>query len=453
MTGTPAAVTTTKDSTLRFPGISHASTAKLNELLEKNHKLDIFFDGVRHNHTAHILLACYSLGATAEELQTQYDYHLSVQRALSPLHYDDPHASLLNQGEFGAHLGDPKYFHDYLVFYTKEIELHGFDAAFKKHFTNPKVFVQSHNGILHGLIHVGYALEFRNNLVLAEGLALCSTQPPDYDASQPIFSNWLLDRGLAPQPNHPGKATSVLDILDTLHANRAQLGFETARPFTMSDAIGYDRVTSDKSAKFIEATCSQWHLEADEKVLKSKFLELSKAIVYAYATTMPSRDDGAAYFDFFILHALTSCYFMPLILRHFSIEQQVAVLQFYMRHVSVVYLIAGAPKVNRSWLDDEDGNEKEADERGVQAWWPVIKSSINFLDLHLVKAVRTLVMLDSQFGQEDPNHIFYKAARLTALTFKRPYPWCFGIGYDKPVFYDVPRPGENFQRMLDDMSK
>ncbi|ORX63099.1 hypothetical protein DM01DRAFT_1331180 [Hesseltinella vesiculosa] len=424
----------TKQPAFQLPGITPASTAKLHELLEKNHKWEILFDGYRHNHGAHVLLTCYSLGASPEELEAQYEDQLEIQRELSPTRYDNAADKLKDRKVFEAHLGDPRFYHDYLVFFEQEIKQHGFNETLTHYYGDPCIMIQAHMGVLHGVIHLGYAIDFENDMILAEALALCSVQPRDFDFSKPRFTNWVFDAEKKAAGQSQTDALSFSDILKDVRSRKEALGLRTDEPFDNTSLVSPDNYANPEMSAKLEQTFAKWALEPTHESIQEKLKELATETTLLYACTNLKESDPVT-FDFILIHMVTSLYFLPLILKFFSLEKQVTMVKMYMRYLVIIYIIAGAPEVHGEWLQQTDEND---DEPSSAAWANLLQQAVAYPDLHLVKIVRTLAHWDSVYGKEDQYHYFYKAAKRTLNASKNGFPWVFGIGYKVPKLYDIP---------------
>lgn len=116
------------------PDIKEESAKKGSELLQKNHDdFHAYFnnDGF-HNHIAHHLLSLFALGATPQEIQKAYDSNASYQRpqfGITERNVED----MSDKNKFKEFLGKEKYFHDFEVFFSKEIEAKGWQAVLNEH--------------------------------------------------------------------------------------------------------------------------------------------------------------------------------------------------------------------------------------------------------------------------------------------------------------------------------
>jgi hypothetical protein len=125
-----------------------------------------------HNHLTHHLLAAFSLGASADRIRAIHAHQSRIQLPLKPAHRD---ASF----DVNEHWGDDNYYHDYLDFFTKEIEERDagdgrrtlerwlFDEELGK---SAQFYTRCLSGAYHPFIHLGYGLEYNLNCMIAEGV-------------------------------------------------------------------------------------------------------------------------------------------------------------------------------------------------------------------------------------------------------------------------------------------
>lgn len=263
------------------------------------------------------------MGASPAELQAIYDQHSPIQKPPLPFHFSDPAQALADPATFTAHLGDDQYYSDYLAFFDHEIATHGVDQTFQTYYGSSssaaaqQLRFQSLNGVLHGLIHVGYGLEMAHPLLLAEGLALCAVERPDYDPTTVAFTRLLFDP--TARKNATGGGKSLLDVFDELHKARASfVGDSAGLDYTLDRA----RLGTKETSTLLETICSQWHVKgnkwlcmiggipahfvydvslADVEDVKAKLDELLNLTFHLYAGTMQnSHASGAPVFDFFL---------------------------------------------------------------------------------------------------------------------------------------------------------
>lgn len=120
---------------------------------------------VFHNHTSHHLLAALGLCASCEILERIYKQQKRIQQPIRPLH---------DKKDFDAItcLGDENYSHDYVKFFTEELENEKYQGNIQNLIED--YLTLSLGGSYHSFIHLGYALEFQSKLMTIEGLAMAA---------------------------------------------------------------------------------------------------------------------------------------------------------------------------------------------------------------------------------------------------------------------------------------
>jgi hypothetical protein len=110
--------------------------------------------------------------------------NVSYQRPPEPLKesiVDDMH----KPDRFKSYLGDEKYYHDFLVFFQKEINAKGWENVlneylFAKDDRANDMLSRLYAGFLHPIIHLGFGIEFQQPAIMAEALAQAA-----------VHDNWM----------------------------------------------------------------------------------------------------------------------------------------------------------------------------------------------------------------------------------------------------------------------
>jgi len=112
------------------PSISPESCRKGSELLQANHdNYHMFFNNSGfHNHIAHHLLTLLALGANPQQIQTAFDDNKSYQRPQFPVEKRNVQ-DMADKAKFKEFLGKEQYFHDYEIFFRKEMEEKGWEQV------------------------------------------------------------------------------------------------------------------------------------------------------------------------------------------------------------------------------------------------------------------------------------------------------------------------------------
>lgn len=172
------------------------------------------------DHIVHHILTIYALGASPAEIRAAYDRNKTYQRPTMPVK-EDVVQSLYNKAQFKEALGKERNYPNFLEFFQREIQQRGVEGMLKEHvFRGPgdtdecaeSMLVRLFGGLLHPIIHLGFAIEFNQPTIIAEALAQTA-----------IHEDWIGPRFLHPAEKvaggvgKPGKKT----MLELLEASRA----------------------------------------------------------------------------------------------------------------------------------------------------------------------------------------------------------------------------------------
>lgn len=84
------------------------------------------------DHIAHHILTLYALGASPTQIQRQYDNNKSYQRAPPPVN-DGVLEDLHDPVKFRRYLANERYYHDYLVFFQREMDKKGYEDVLNEY--------------------------------------------------------------------------------------------------------------------------------------------------------------------------------------------------------------------------------------------------------------------------------------------------------------------------------
>ncbi|PPJ51019.1 hypothetical protein CBER1_07835 [Cercospora berteroae] len=159
-------------------GLTEGSARLTSELLTLNH--DLFhtrWNADFHNHNTHHLLAMYSLGASTEELKDMWNYNAPYQAPIDRDHETVPSdLDLHDPAVFDACLGKDVHYIDFLEFFQSEIKSIGPEAVIRQYVLKgdaraDDISCRMYTDLVHPMIHLGCAIEWRQSSVLAESLA------------------------------------------------------------------------------------------------------------------------------------------------------------------------------------------------------------------------------------------------------------------------------------------
>ncbi|EAU83612.2 hypothetical protein CC1G_07985 [Coprinopsis cinerea okayama7 len=440
-------------SVLEHPkGQTEASTTSLLEILKDNHaRWHIFFnDASFHNHTAHTVLALWSLGASEKLLKASYDITQQYQRPIS----DSPHE--ITTENWKDHLGDSGFYKAYLTFFTAELERLGahrllevyifsVEANFPENPVQGSAVSNEINGttglkdekgcgapvemlnrfldsIMHPLIHAGYGLEFNIPVMLVEGVAQAMLHKPSSSILIPreLFFPLSATRDESSSQSVSLNGTTggphALSILARLMKDPSFNGFRPS-----SDMKMYAE-TMKKFGAQIKTYGDAWlgstprplsDVEAEEKakelILLVTFIYgvLGAGGLYRDGLKAEERDRKKYNADFFFAHFVTSAYFIPTFLAHLPSDTgshaRYLLLRSYLSVILGWYVGRGRPTTSpahiKAFFSDASGLTPSKRFEGSRSpWEAVLKSAMYHPDEHVPKLQRTLKYFDGILG-------------------------------------------------------
>ncbi|KAJ2681752.1 hypothetical protein H4R19_007271, partial [Coemansia spiralis] len=198
-------------SGLLLPGIDattlHAATRLCARDYLEHHAY--FNDRGFHNHLNHHLLAVFTMGASAERLQTVFDQNKQMVRSRDA--YSD--SVDINADNYMEHFGNPRCYASYIHFFRGELDAARDDwkACALDYFFDPPVFQMGMSGLFHPFIQMGYGLEFDSKALTAMALAQVCVHHRFYKT---LFDKRTFADICASTPINDGMGLSLMQILD-----------------------------------------------------------------------------------------------------------------------------------------------------------------------------------------------------------------------------------------------
>jgi len=394
---------------LRLFGITPETQRTTQQLLDTNHeKYHIFFTkGGLHNHLVHHVLAAYSLGANPDRLKEIYEFHAADQRPKPP-----PQITI-TQENWTEHLGNPDLWTDYLNFFDEVVVNDGLDKALITYGMHRLMLPRLVSGALHPLIHVGYGIEFQEPKILAEGLAQAAVHDNRMDG--------ILDDKYF---NEPGDSNATIN--DILTAVREEMRFDNLRreDFKIAPLV-------KKAGGAIREHAHRWGIPETKEGVERRMRELYESMVLLYAATAQRPGHSAVKLDFFLMHALTSVFFVQVLLPHMSILHQIRLLRAHFTSCLAFYISRGRPQLYPDILLQPHANKVTPPPPwDANPWLEIISEAIAGPDVHVIKVIRALVFAEEKWGGGESN-LFLNAAKLTVDNVKKHENWNYdGLGWD-----------------------
>ena len=279
--------------------------ASARRRIENAHQYGAIYGGGLASHHPMAIAALDAMGATDEDLARFESLYVS---SLEPIHRP---VVVIEEGDEAAHLGSPRAFPEWVVYFSAAIARDGVDAVLRRwvdRFT-PAVAAAA----FHGAIRTAYALESEAGDELAHGLAY-----------------WACSYRTLPAPPEPVGELSPPEVLAAISRDPACAGKRPA-----SRSIFENTLAATRNPAFAQHASS----------LAPRGLDLdaiARGLLGAYAATG----------DFALLHGVTGAHAFR-VLSPFASEPRAALLDLWAAAVAV-YMGAGAPPVGAWGLRGDD---------------------------------------------------------------------------------------------------
>jgi hypothetical protein len=374
------------------PNITSESGKVASQLLQENHeKHHMYFNPSGfHNHIAHHLLTIYALGATPDELKRAFDYNKGYQRPL-PAVQDRIVEDMADREKFKQLLGKEKYFHEYEVYFRKEIDQKGWEAVLNEHLfagdehaerllvrmysgklvtkVVEETIANDGSGFLHPIIHLGLGIEFKQPAIIVEALAQAAT----HDA-------WIGDF-LLPAEEKAKTATQSKSLVQLIHEARQSEKLRSSPDWDDANKVR-DGVLVRAPDEMLELA-SQWKVKPEE--LEQKTAEMIGASIYFTGTAQ--RPSKKIKFDFYYMHCVNSSIFFSTLIKEpwLSTENKCRILEWKARIDLALYVSRACPEP----LLEEIKNYRPREPEG--GWTGIVRRVDGLLDDgHASKLVRAI---------------------------------------------------------------
>ncbi|KAJ7046092.1 hypothetical protein C8F04DRAFT_987792 [Mycena alexandri] len=405
------------------PGLIHsastdASAQVLGDLLRKDYVAHHCFFNAKgfHNHLGHHLVAAYDLGAPPALLKIIYEDEAPAQRPV------DRQGEDITEANWTTRLGQEKAYGSYLVFFSDQIAKNGVQETLRKWVMAPEAngndaFMLGRllGGALHPFLQVGFGVEFGQDYMFSQGLALAAVTSPE-------VSKIVLDMPSGiPKIEPTSKGVTLLSLLREVYDSPT---LEPILPYD-PDALLMSRVRKiaadpERSAAF-KRIYAKWSIDttvtgaAATQEFAAKAEEcLWQATLLVAATGKPNR---APRLDFFLMHVLTSAICLPSMVSLLSDPVHKAqLLQGYARVTALYVILRGRPRIDIPLLmsysefprppaqahvaqggADALGDPRKGGE--TDPWLAIVQNALHHKDSHVVKAIRSLYYGAQRYGQ------------------------------------------------------
>lgn len=358
--------------------------------------------GIHIIHSPHLLGSLQLLGASPARLAEVY---ASESKILPPPPSPETTITKANWREY---LGDRAFTQAYLAFFTQELKTtHQGDwrALLATYLlTGPAPLIHSVTGDLcHPIIHLGYAYELGNADLATDALVYCAVH---YD---PATEKYLNVRGSRPALNHA--ASSPLEVLARIRADERLTGFPAEGPGREHFSPLFEQHES-----VVLEHWRAWPPADDNEISADKLCKALDACVLMLMGTMREGNGGS--YDFILLHALTGCYALRVVLPEVPVQHHAALFNQWWLFTLMVYVTQGRPEIDETLFTEYSIEGRDWSTPVTLA----IESPAGF-DAHYVKAIRAIksaAEFSAQVGgiARHSQEWYLKAATKFAETFK-----------------------------------
>ena len=292
------------------------------ETLLNDQSYHIEFNGFLTNHVKHAVIALNRLGASPQRIQEYYDTYVKC----TPYGYGVEPARLsehtITQDNWQVYFGQHCSFTSYCQFFDQKEKELGMERLLREYI--PILLPGCVGSLMHGTIHLGWALDSGNRWMIIEGLAYMAFS---YLSCNPERT-YPATRGMV-------KDTSMLEsflrIADAWEANRKEL--QSWLDATLTDdkysvSAGFHPELAVTGAQFnVARVLAEGHplLHETPSWIGGQDMATIWKGLYEAVTLLFMTKPG----DFLILHLITSLYAMEQIANWLPIDQQKRALKCY----------------------------------------------------------------------------------------------------------------------------
>ncbi|KAF1817554.1 hypothetical protein P152DRAFT_454139 [Eremomyces bilateralis CBS 781.70] len=412
------------------------SAKKADELLEDNHRSNhIFFNNEGfHNHIVHHILSLYALGASPAALESHYAHNKAYQRP--PFKVEERVVQDMSEPEqFIQFLGQEKYYHDFVVFFEKEMEKKGWqqvlqDYLFSEDERSQQLLVRTFAGFIHPLIHLGFGIEFGQPVIIAEALAQAAVHDE-------WIGKYLLPAEKAAKVNPKPKSLFQL-LQDTYSDKKIQDSTRWKDPNKVRDGILI------RAPDEMIALASQYIVKEAE--LEEKTAEMIN--ITAYFTGAAQRPPHTEKVDFFLMHSLNSSIFFSAFLKAdwLATAHKIRLLEWKGRMDLALYASRGNARLDIREISEYRPRGGLSSKPEPEQWQSCFDAAVRFEDDgHFCKLIRAIANGKAacekfQDGKDFPikSDMWIKLAQLATDSVSVDGPtWVRGAGF-ADAWKDVP---------------
>ncbi|KAI9147436.1 Questin oxidase [Paramyrothecium foliicola] len=316
-----------------------SAARRTGDLLEKDLALHHVFLNRKgfHDHMLHHILALYGTGANAAQIQRAFDLRHDLQRPVEPRHEEVISDLSKSWDSAKKYLGNEDHYPDFLAYFQERIDRHGYEWVVKEHLLKgdasaDDLLVRLHAGVLHPLIQLMYALEWKQPAVVAEALAQTC-----------VHGIEGLDNLLLTSERRAKTEQRMPPILSLFEQIQADSNFEGAARF--QDESKIEDGILKRALEPMLSILEQVHVTDDE--LEERTAEMFHTIILV-ASSAAIHPPYHVKYDFFLMHHVNSAimYLTTLQQAWLSRRQKCRLLEWKIRMDLIQYVARGRTPIS-----------------------------------------------------------------------------------------------------------
>ncbi|KAJ6461410.1 hypothetical protein C8R45DRAFT_912241 [Mycena sanguinolenta] len=401
---------TLKTGLVKLPGATPVSTALVERLLHKDITEHHCFlnDDYFHNHLAHHILTLHDLGAPAECIQQAYDAEAANQRPLHPNGVPPaPNAQvdMITKDNWTTYLGETKCYPDYLAFFSVEVATYGVPSALEQYIFSPAanengnmMLARFVGGLLHPMIQTGFGVEFGQDALVADGLALTALTSPEYVL--------VADPSGLPEIKSGSNSATLLSLLREVYDSPDLSPMPYRKELVRADHWTTWIASQPSLGPTISKIYSKWTFslsENDTEIEIERKTEECMWLATLLLGTTNIKPNKKPRMDFFFMHFLTGTLLRGVL---HAIEKplyKAQLLQMYARSAALFVLLCGRPQINAASVMSYPAYPAPSKSTNAPAafgspWLALLNNAAAHPEAHAVKAIRTLFYCAQHYG-------------------------------------------------------
>ena len=367
----------------------------LVETLLNDPSFHIEFNGYLSNHVKHAVIAFNGLEASPKMIKEYHDNYVECTPYGYGLEASRPSEHTITQDNWQVYFGKHSSFTSYCEFFDQREKELGMKRMLEEYL--PNLLPGCVGALMHGTIHLGWALDSGNRWMTIEGMAYmafsymsCHTEKTFPASREPVADDSVLD--------------SLLHIADAWNANGEELRVwieTTLADEKYSASSGFHPELAVTGAQYnIAKVLTEGHplIHATPTWIGNQDMSTIWEQMYEAVTLLYMTKPG----DFFILHLITSLHAMEQIANRLPVGHQKSAIKYYWTAMlGILFSFGEFP--NRAKLEALHSQYKDAvddDESPMegQEWEQIVARALTEKEEHNPKLVYVQRLLWKRFG-------------------------------------------------------